>query len=90
MEPSELLEYDSCLVNFTQELPFQEGKSLSPIAEEGEDIIDSRCCERGGDLLDIDDSDRFPAFTRNITIRDQLKEFKPVGITKYDGKQDPR
>jgi hypothetical protein len=37
MEPSELLEYDSHLVAFTQELPFQEGKSLSSIAEEGED-----------------------------------------------------
>jgi hypothetical protein len=36
MEPSELLEYDSRLVAFTQELPFQEGKPLSPIAEEGE------------------------------------------------------
>jgi hypothetical protein len=37
MEPSELLEYDSYLVAFTQELPFQGGKSLSSIAEEGED-----------------------------------------------------
>jgi hypothetical protein len=36
LEPSELLEYDSCLVAFTQELPFQEGKPLSPISEEGE------------------------------------------------------
>jgi hypothetical protein len=36
MEPSELLEYDSRLVAFTQELPFQEGKPLSPIIEEGE------------------------------------------------------
>jgi hypothetical protein len=31
MEPSELLEYDSRLVAFTQELRFQEGKSLSSI-----------------------------------------------------------
>jgi hypothetical protein len=36
MEPSELLEYDSRLVAFTQELPFQEGKPLSPIIEEEE------------------------------------------------------
>jgi hypothetical protein len=35
-EPSELLDYESCLVAFTQELPFQEGKPLSTIAEEGE------------------------------------------------------
>jgi hypothetical protein len=35
-EPSELLDYESRLMAFTQELPFQEGKPLSPIAEEGE------------------------------------------------------
>jgi hypothetical protein len=34
MEPSELLEFDSRLVVFTQELPFQEVKPLSPIIEE--------------------------------------------------------
>jgi hypothetical protein len=36
MEPFELLEYDSRLVAFTQELPFQEGRPLPPITEEGE------------------------------------------------------
>jgi hypothetical protein len=36
MEPSKLLKYNSRLVAFTQELPFQEGKPHSPIAEEGE------------------------------------------------------
>jgi hypothetical protein len=36
LEPSKLLEYDSRLVAFMQELPFQEGKSLSCISEEGE------------------------------------------------------
>jgi hypothetical protein len=36
MEPSELLEYDSRLVAFTQELSFQKGKPLSRIIEEGE------------------------------------------------------
>jgi hypothetical protein len=35
-EPSELLDYESHLVAFTHELPFQEGKPLSPIAEEGD------------------------------------------------------
>jgi hypothetical protein len=35
-EPSVLLNYESRLVAFTQELPFQEGKPLSPISEEGE------------------------------------------------------
>jgi hypothetical protein len=36
MEPSKLLEYNSRLVAFTQELPFQEGNPLSRIAEEEE------------------------------------------------------
>jgi hypothetical protein len=36
MQPSELLEYDSYLVALTQELPFQDGKPLYPIMEEGE------------------------------------------------------
>jgi hypothetical protein len=36
MEPSEILEYDSRLMAFTQELPFQEGKTLCSIFEEGE------------------------------------------------------
>jgi hypothetical protein len=44
-EPSELLDYAFCLVAFTQELPFQEGRSLSPIAE-GEsstELLDHSC-----------------------------------------------
>jgi hypothetical protein len=53
------------------------------------DIIDSRFHERNGDPHDIDGSDRFLAFTRNITSRDCPREFKPVSITKHDGKQDP-
>jgi hypothetical protein len=39
-EPSELLNYESRLVAFMQELPFQEGRPLSPIAEEGESSIE--------------------------------------------------
>jgi hypothetical protein len=35
-EPSELLDYESRLVAFMQELPFQEGRPLSPIMEDGE------------------------------------------------------
>jgi hypothetical protein len=35
-EPFELLDYESRLVAFMQELPFQEGRPLSPIVEEGE------------------------------------------------------
>jgi hypothetical protein len=39
---------------------------------------------------DDDDNDRFPAFTSNITDKSYPKEFNPVGIPKYNGKQDPR
>lgn len=34
MEPSELLEYDTRLVAFTQEVPCQEGRPLSPVSKE--------------------------------------------------------
>jgi hypothetical protein len=37
-----------------------------------------------------DDNDRFPAFTSNNTKKSYPKDFRPVGIPKYDGKQDPR
>jgi hypothetical protein len=40
LEPSELLEYDSRLMAFTQQLSFQEGKPLSPISEGGEGSIE--------------------------------------------------
>jgi hypothetical protein len=40
LEPSELLNYDSCHVAFMQELPFQEGKPLSPIVEKGDGSIE--------------------------------------------------
>jgi hypothetical protein len=46
------------------------------------DIIYSRRHECGGDPHDVDNSDRFPAFTRNITSRNCPRELKPVGITK--------
>jgi hypothetical protein len=36
LEPFELLDYESRLVAFTHELPFQEDKPLSPITKEGE------------------------------------------------------
>jgi hypothetical protein len=38
-EPSELLDYESRFLAFTHELSFQEGRPLSPIAEEGESSI---------------------------------------------------
>jgi hypothetical protein len=45
-EPSELLDYEFRLVVITQELPFQEGRPLSPITEEGEsstELLDHSC-----------------------------------------------
>jgi hypothetical protein len=53
-------------------------------------VIESRRRDRTDRYHDDDDdSDRFPAFTSNITDKSYPKEFKPVGISKYDGKQDP-
>jgi hypothetical protein len=43
-----------------------------------------------GKRHDDDDSDRFPSFSTSITNKSDPKDFKPVGIPKYDGKQDPR
>jgi hypothetical protein len=51
-------------------------------------IIDSRLQERGEGFRNRDDSDRFPSFTQRISQHEYPREFKPVGITKYDGKQD--
>jgi hypothetical protein len=52
------------------------------------DIIDARLWERSEGFCDINDSDRFPVFTGNISCSNYPREFKSVGITKYDGKQD--
>jgi hypothetical protein len=53
-------------------------------------VIKSRRRDRTNGYHDNDDSDRFPTFTSNITDKSYPKEFKLVGIPKYDGKQDPR
>ena len=39
---------------------------------------------------DLDDTDQFLAFNRDITSKRYPKDFKPVNITKHDGKQDPQ
>jgi hypothetical protein len=52
-------------------------------------IIKARRRDRTSRWHDDDDSDRFPTFTSNITDKSYPKEFKPVGIPKYNGKQDP-
>jgi hypothetical protein len=53
-------------------------------------IIEARRRERPNRYHDDGDNDRFPAFTSNITEKSYPKDFKQVGIPKYDGKQDPR
>jgi hypothetical protein len=52
-------------------------------------IINTRRRDRPDRYHDDDDNDHFPAFTSNITEKSNPKEFKPVRIPKYDGKQDP-
>jgi hypothetical protein len=52
-------------------------------------IIEARRRDRPDRYHDADDSDRFPAFTPNITDWSYPNNFKPVGIPKYDGKQYP-
>jgi hypothetical protein len=52
-------------------------------------IIEARRRDQPDRYQDADDNDCFPAFTSNITERSYPKDFKPVGIPKYDGKQDP-
>jgi hypothetical protein len=51
-------------------------------------IIDSRRREREvAETEGTDCSYRFPAFTARFKY---LEGFKPIGITKYDGKQAPQ
>jgi hypothetical protein len=52
-------------------------------------VIELRRKDRTGRCNDDDDSDCFPAFTTSITDKSYPKDFKPVEIPKYDGKQDP-
>jgi hypothetical protein len=54
-------------------------------------IIDSRCREREvAETKGTDCSDRFPAFTARFSSYKYPKDFKAIGITKYDGKQAPQ
>jgi hypothetical protein len=52
-------------------------------------IIEARRRDLPDKYHNDDDNDRLPAFTSNITEKSYPKEFKPVGIPKYDDKQDP-
>jgi hypothetical protein len=54
-------------------------------------VIDSRRREREvAERDDADCSDRFPAFTTRFNSYKYPEGFKPIGITKYDGKQAPQ
>lgn len=55
-------------------------------------IIENRQKEQveGGDSGRRDDNDRFPAFTSRFDNYKYPDGFKPIGITKYDGKQSPQ
>jgi hypothetical protein len=53
-------------------------------------ITEARRRDHPNRYHDDNDNDCFPAFTSNITEKSYPKDFKPVGIPTYDGKQDPR
>jgi hypothetical protein len=61
---------------------------------EGHDVqsvIDSRRREREvAETEGTDCSDCFPAFSAQFSSYKYPKGFKPIGITKYDGKQAPQ
>jgi hypothetical protein len=53
-------------------------------------VIDSRCKAREeAETEGTDSSDRFPAFSARFSSYKYPEGFKPIGITKYDGKQTP-
>jgi hypothetical protein len=51
-------------------------------------VIEVRRRDRTNRRHDDDDNDRFPAFTTSIADKSYPKDFKPVGIPKYDVKED--
>jgi hypothetical protein len=54
-------------------------------------IIDSRRREcEVAETEDTDCSDHFPAFSARFSSYKYPEGFKPIGITKYDGKQAPQ
>jgi hypothetical protein len=79
LEPSELLKYNSRLVEFMQELPFHEGKPLSPISEEGEGstelVVYNHMAENSSDrqvymasLLNTDDNKLGPEYDAELLV----------------------
>jgi hypothetical protein len=80
--------------NLRQPNPPHQQPDLRQKINEGRDarsVLDSRRREREvAERDDADCSDRFPAFTARFNSYKYPKGFKPIGITKYDGKQAPQ
>jgi hypothetical protein len=54
-------------------------------------VIDSKRKEREvAEIEGTDCSDRFPAFSARFSSYKYPQVFKPIGITKYDGKKAPQ
>jgi hypothetical protein len=54
-------------------------------------VISSRCKTREEvEAEGTDCSDRFPTFSTRFSSYKYPEGFKPIGITKYDGKQAPQ
>jgi hypothetical protein len=74
-----------------QDLPIEDLHQKINEGRDARSIIDSRCREREVATPEgTDCSDRFPAFTARFNSYKYPEGFKPIGITKYDGKQAPQ
>jgi hypothetical protein len=73
--------YDAPMIDLRQKI--NKGCNARCVIEVRRRDSTSRC-------HDDDDSDCFPAITTSITDKSYPKNFKPVGIPTYGGKQDPR
>jgi hypothetical protein len=80
--------------NLRQPNPPHQQPNLRQKINEGRNVrlvLDSRRREReGAERDDADCSDRFPAFTARFNSYKYPEGFKPIGITRYDGKQAPQ
>jgi hypothetical protein len=86
LEPSELLDYDSRLVAFTQERPFQEGKPLSPIVEEGDGSIE--LLEYSHTANNVDDDELGPEYDDEQLT--DVSADEPMADTPQDENEEHR
>jgi hypothetical protein len=74
-----------------QDLPIEDLRQKINEGRNARSIIDSRCREREvADPEGTNCSDRFSAFIARFNSYKYPEGFKPIGITKYDGKQAPQ